>query len=337
VDVIPTWTAPHHFTRIATDVGDAEADAMEPVFTYVLASCELSTALESHDPIGRLSDRLGLEWVASLVDRLQDNRPSRLTTFFRDEAGIGSPGQPSWNASTGQPYADRIPDEIAADFLANSLPRLHEFAIYLAPLTAELAVAADLREPPNLARVNYPGGESGFQAAEGLLETYAPKLRYTALRNPHGNVVWGLAFDNLASRIAAELFELFATRPQIRRCHFCQRVFVPLAGGSKTTCHAHLWRQRARSKFVTVETCNPQATDTHNAAAHTRERKRRHRAMQREIERFGPDSRRGKIAVRNYDNWIAENGKRRGPKQRPMPPAITRNAHPTTTARAKPL
>jgi hypothetical protein len=330
VDVIPTWTAPHHFTPIAA----AAAATTNPVFTYLLASCELVAALDAADPIERLAQRIGLEWAASNPNEmrapetyadLRKGHPANapdLRTFLAIEAGIGAPGQPSFTAATGKKRAKQIPPSVLANFVANDLPRLWDFAFDIAPLVAELEAAADRREPPDPARVDHP--EGGFQAAGRLLETYAPTLAYTALRTPRGDLVWGLAFDNLASRIAVELFELFATRPQLRRCRYCNRAFAPLPGGSKTACHTHLWRQRGKT-FETVETCSPPPTDAHIAAAHTRERKRRHQAMQREIERHGADSRRAEIARRDFEEWTSANQRRRGPKQRPMPPLVIRD------------
>ena len=141
------------------------------------------------------------------------------------------------------------------------------------------------------------------------------------MSNPQSkHTLWGLTYQNLAERIAAELFEIFTTRPRLHRCRFCNRIFVPRTR-TDTKCRANLWTLRQPSP---LELCIPQdATDNYNAnvaaGQHDRERKRRHQHMRREAQRHGENSARAKRAKDDYAAWIHEHGKLRGPVPRPRP------------------
>src|SRR5262249_51057094 len=152
-----------------------------PVLTYVLTVTELGEA-DLSDDISNVVSRIGYEWIASLVDRVnpQDHpRPSPLTSFIEDFVGIAQPGQPSWKAATGQEHAPSIPQRLL-DRIGPGINDLHEFlATEIKPfLLAELVRAADDRDTPDPARA----GADGVAAAERLLEIYGPRLRLTRMR-----------------------------------------------------------------------------------------------------------------------------------------------------------
>jgi hypothetical protein len=68
---------------------------------------------------------------------------------------------------------------------------------------------------------------------------------------------WGPAFSTVEERIALELFELFVTRPRLRRCRFCRRPF-PLTrdatGTARSTCSAHLYSENTGD---VIQCCSP--------------------------------------------------------------------------------
>lgn len=130
-------------------------------------------------------------------------------------------------------------------------------------------------------------------------------------------------FDDLRQRIAMELFELYATRPELRRCRLCKRVFVP-RGRSETFCRSQLWRSGDPIAFELCLPGDPSAVaKDYNAvvplADHQRERKTRHRKWRRELARAGGDATNKRVmrAKADYDVWIEQHGRTRGPKRHP--------------------
>jgi hypothetical protein len=143
---------------------------------------------------------------------------------------------------------------------------------------------------------------------------------------------WGIDFQNLAERVALELFELFDSRPRLQRCRLCNRIFVPRTTAD-TKCRADLWEL---GQTTALELCNPQyPVDAYYARIlaerHGRERKSRHQQMRRELKRFGEGSPRAERAKAKYEDWILEHGKQRGPAPRPMPDLI-RHGNGTTAS-----
>jgi hypothetical protein len=323
VDIAPVWRTPHHFSRLPVD-GDAHSVGLQPVFTYALLATELGeTDLSKGLPPDAVS-RVGYEWLASLADRLRGDWPrtkSAMTAFLQDEVGIAKPGQDSNKALLGGQHGTILPADQLEAFTETELPRIREFVdLELRPFLPELNRAADNRHPPDPGSVVHPEGD-GLAAALRLMTVYGPQLEPVPLHDPVATrTIWGLAFRNLAERIAVELFEIFATQQRLHRCRFCKRIFVPRTR-TDSKCRADLW---ALGQPSPLEFCIPQhAVDSHNAGVvagqHERERKRRHQQMRREAQRYGENSARAKRAKADYETWLRQHGKQRGPAPHPRP------------------
>ena len=319
------WRTPHHFSRLPVD-GQTPPPSLESVFTYLLLTTELAEAdLTPHGLPTEAVSRIGYEWLASLADVWGD-RPasgppvSALTTFLKNEVGIEMPGQYSNKAVLGQPHATSIPAHELAVFIVTELPRIRDFVdSEIHPFLPELSRAATERRGPDPDAVEHPEG-NGLAAAQRLLEVYPLTFDPVPMRGPKvKRTLWGLTFQNLAQRIAVELFQLFDTQPRLHRCRHCNRVFVPRTR-TDSKCQADLWSPDQPSP---LEFCNQQAVDAHNArflaGEHTRERKRLHQEMRRELKRSGEGSPRAKRAKAKYEAWIQEHGKQRGPAPQPRP------------------
>lgn len=325
VDLVAPWRQPHHFTTLRTPFS-----AEEPrfVFTYMLATTELTRALAEPEPTPTLFARLGAEWVSSPADSGPGSGKSALSRFVKEKAGIANPGQDSAPALLGLEHSFDIPEHVLEDFVSHDLRRLTEFAdLELAPLVRELERAADAREPPDPAHVKTAEGH-GLEAARRFLEieTYTPSFKPVPLRSPDGRAWWGLCYENLAQRISAELFELFTARPRLRRCRFCNRVFVPRTR-NEGSCRAYLWPLGQKEA---IEFCDQEAVEAYNRRAtdeglrHERERKRLHIAWRREQRRSeqngsGQNSPRAQRKKKELDDYMAAHEKQRGPRPRTEP------------------
>jgi hypothetical protein len=288
-----------------------------------LLTTELAEAdLTPHGLPAEAVSRIGYEWLASLADRLRGGQTeSGLTTFLREEVGIEQPGQDSNKAVVGDPHATSIPADELAVFIVTELPRIRDFVeVEIHPFLPELSRAADERRRLDPNAVKHTEG-NGLAAAQRLLSVYRPSFDPVRMRGPKiKRSLWGLTFQNLAQRIAVELFQLFDTQPRLHRCRHCNRVFVPRTR-TDSKCQADLW---TRGQPSPLEFCIPQqAVNAHNAGVlagqHTRERKRLHQQMRREIKRSGEGSPRAERAKANYEAWVLKHGKQRGPAPQPRP------------------
>jgi hypothetical protein len=154
-------------------------------------------------------------------------------------------------------------------------------------------------------------------------EAYGPSFRPKSLRRGE-RVDWAQSFTHLRERCALELFELYASRPRLRRCVYCRSVFVPTR--DERSCRWNLWRWPAspgdaplrlcaesRQEEVTKATRQPDARLVH-ARARKRLWARYDRARRAAIGRGeDPETNRVVIAARNaLRDYVEGAGVRRG-------------------------
>jgi len=154
-------------------------------------------------------------------------------------------------------------------------------------------------------------------------------------------IVWGQTFGHILERAAAEVFELYATRARVRRCRFCNSVFVPRRG--EHVCRWNLWSVPMRVGDPALRLCSPEraaevardAQPQSARAAYDKERKRlwaRYDRAKKAAIDFGenPDtSSPVRNAAKALSEFIAQNGPTRGRPRTRTDPANIRD-DPTT-------
>jgi hypothetical protein len=249
-----TWLTPYGFTFLHRGNKDL---VPVPAFTYQLVSMELArTDLDGAD-----TPRLGYEGIAALL-------------------GIPPP------VALGKPEAyfhpkPVDPDAVAA-FAAAAKPRLAS-AIddwCLRPLISELERAADSATSPDPANIAVKAIGDALDVAVRMIEGRRTPHRPVRMRREQRHV-WALVFDDLAQRVAVELFELFETRPKLVRCRFCDRVFVDKTGQTRDACRAYVWNAHTHDH---IEFCSSRV-DEHNARAKDTEKRRKAKAFSAAVSR----------------------------------------------------
>ena len=265
MELVPTWRTPHHLTAL---LPKRKRPAVS-VVTYSLVSVELVRA-DLRTPGG--VNRLGYEWLAQLagpaatpLEALEKELGIRspLEAFLQKELGIRSPGH-RWQPPT--PARNDASTLLrAAELFEPLVPRIEEWQQlwYLEPLVEEIERAADERDRLDASRVRVTDIGDAIAVAQRLRDA-TPGLNLKPMRRQSDDrELLGPHFSTLEQRIAYELFELFWTRPRLRRCRFCRRPFPASrdAGGTaRSTCSAHLYSDTTGK---VLEFCSPKVL-THN-------------------------------------------------------------------------
>jgi len=79
-----------------------------------------------------------------------------------------------------------------------------------------------------------------MRAAALVTGTHGPRIQYATYREPkHSRTIYGFRTNTLLERLALEVQDLYMHRPRLRRCVFCDAVFVP--GNNELNCRWALW------------------------------------------------------------------------------------------------
>jgi hypothetical protein len=88
-----------------------------------------------------------------------------------------------------------------------------------------------------------------------LISERGPRVTRPRRLRRGDRVVWGQTFAHLLERAATEIFELHATHTRVRRCRFCNSVFVPRR--DEQVCKWNLWRAPVQVGEPALRLCDP--------------------------------------------------------------------------------
>jgi hypothetical protein len=303
---------PHHFTQVPIE-GDPLLSVergrkriefpLPALFTYGLLATEFVRPLED------LGSTIGFEWLASVADRLRledgKRNPSRLTRWMNTRLELKVPGQPSPQGLFGETdYATHLPRRELDAFKREEGPRLETVRGWL-----------NVEYIPHLRKTAARKGRlsiSNLDHAERFLSVHEPRLSPTRFQMG-AQAVRGLAYPDLLSRLAAELYELYLFEAPLRECRHCGRIFAPRK--SEASCRSHQWLipYRISGKPIHIAGCAPEPDAR---TARDREQNRLYMAA----NRAGPKSK----ASREYAEWMKHNALPVGRPQKPYRPDVLR-------------
>jgi hypothetical protein len=313
VTVLPTWRLPHLFLHIRA----ARERLPDPanVFTYGLLLPEVLRVDSFADQ--RVRMRVGVGWLGTLLDRDplgHANPPPQgpLTRFFAEQ-----PIAAVFNLKRG----DLLPKAI-----------LHALASPAAQVAREDVEHAFGRFARDINTAADKGARPSANLATDaalVTGTHGPRAAFATFREPKGGrTVYGFRADTLSERLALEVQDLYLHRPRLRRCVFCDAVFVPR--NNELNCR---WALHDASSHDPLEQC---ATDemieqwntTHSDASKTsdserdrdRERKRIDQRVYRALKKTGNDFKHPDVerVLAEREAFKDHNVKKRGPKGRPV-------------------
>ena len=114
---------------------------------------------------------------------------------------------------------------------------------------------------------------SPTEGVRRFAEVYGPSFQPRRLRRGE-RVEWGQSFTHLLERCALELFELYASRPRLRRCVYCRSVFVPRR--NERSCRWNLWRWPASPGDTPLRLCAESRQAAVTKATQQPDERRRH-------------------------------------------------------------
>jgi hypothetical protein len=164
------------------------------------------------------------------------------------------------------PSDESTPDSTLANRLAEFVA--NEFA----PLVASILDAADAS-----GRLDAPVS----RGVRRLIDVYGPKGLHPVRLSRDGKTTWGHRHDTLIERAAVEIFELHASHARLRRCIYCNSVYVPRR--DERYCQWNIWPTLRTLEDPPLRLCSPErhkairerSTEPADVlVAHTRERKR---------------------------------------------------------------
>jgi hypothetical protein len=310
-DFLPVWAQPHRFALLE--------QRQRAVFTFGLALREVRV-LRSVKGVRAFARRWGYEWLAGLSAGVQKEtrRPlptSELETFLREEHGIAGPNELDGNVIADLDY-DRLREP--SDALLRSFAETHGALIREWSRKAFTMVDVNLRVWAE-ARERVAEGKAAA-ARRRLILTQMPHL-LTSVRAIDGASRWARQYSSLYERVALELEDLVLRRPKPRICPLCNEVFIALRP-AQSICGNQVWDALSGQL---VRRCTP-GTETAvygaaEAAEYRKRRKTQWARMDRALKTYGPDDRRTKRAVKEFDSWRRENPP-------PRPPGRPRTATP---------
>jgi hypothetical protein len=172
-------------------------------------------------------------------------------------------------------------------------------------------------------------GQPVSEEVLAFIEAYGPSRSRPRRLLREGRVLWGHRFEHLLERVAVELFELYALNARVRRCRYCNSVFVPRR--DERFCRWNLWRSPVRLGDPPLRYCSKERAEAsartarkpNRETAYTRERKRLNTKLARERKRAienGQDpaqNARVKAAEGELAGYVAEYGPPRGRPKNP--------------------
>jgi hypothetical protein len=161
---------------------------------------------------------------------------------------------------------------VASRKLEILVPQLRDFvtrelAALVTPILATATANASISDNPS-------------EDVLSLIGRYGPSSPRPRRLRHNDRVVWGQTFAHILERASAEVFELYATNARVRRCRFCNSVFVPRR--DEHVCRWNIWavpmlvgdpalRLCSEQRSADVEKSNQPASER---AAYERERRR---------------------------------------------------------------
>jgi hypothetical protein len=265
--------------------------------------------------------RVGVGWLGTLLDR--------------DPLGRADP--PPQGPVSGFFAQRTIEDHFRPD-RAGLLPRsvLDALASPAARVAQEDVDRAFGRFASDISAAARTGGRpSKHFANEAMLKTgtHGPRVVLETYRDPkRGRTVYGFRTKTLLERLALEVQDLYLRRPRIRRCVFCDALFVPRS--NELNCRWTLWdakTHKAVQQCATAEMTESWITAHASASGASeidrdreRERKRIDQRVFRALRRSGnnfehPDV---KNALAEREAFQDHFAKKRGPRGRPEAAAV---------------
>jgi hypothetical protein len=210
------------------------------------------------------------------------------------------------------PGESRPPDSVLARRLAEIVD--NNFAAAVAPILSAADASTHL-------------GEDVTPGVRRLVDVFGPKGVHPTKLIREGKTIWGHRCDTVIERAALEVFELYATRARLRRCIYCNSVYVPRR--DERHCQWSIWPSGTKLGDTPLRVCSSarqtamqQATRRVDPSmAHTRERKRLYaiemRARKAAVERGeDPDTALSVVRARQARlKFLNESGVRRGRRQ----------------------
>ena len=329
VTVFPTWRLPHSFLHIRA-AREALPDTRN-VFTYGLLLPEILRVDSLADQ--RMRMRVGVQWLGTLLDRdplgLADQPPEGPVSRFFGEMTIGTALNPNRRVLLPKGVLEALQAPAARPARDDVV---HTFAGYARDVDA--AARKGTRPSAKLAK-----------DAALVTGTHGPRVAFARFREPTaGRTVYGFRIKTLFERLALEVQDIYLHRPRLRRCVFCDAVFVPRA--NELNCRWALWDAATHQPLAqcATEEMVEQWNTTHADAlknsdrerARERERKRIDQRVYRALKKTGndfkhPDVKRALAEREAFQDHFAE---KRGPKGRPVPAAIDDLPTPTDSVNA---
>jgi hypothetical protein len=316
VDFAPSWLTPLHFTRLADERSTGLPATPKFLMTYGPFADDLVRAAEARaftdaDRLTGVLRSIGAEWIASFADEL-DSHPSPITGALRRDAGLATPGHPFPGLVLRRGPWPTLSRETISRFCANAGKQLESFCEYdLGWLIAPLRQAAESGDRPR----------ATSDIREWLLDRLVLDRATITPATLAGRSVMTLEFPDLRQWVLYELVDIYESRPLIRQCRLCFRLFVPSRKGD-TRCRRFRWERRPGGRAVLLERCV--LTEVHEQDSHRREYKRLRQRAVREVERYGSEHPRALRALNEFEAWKGKHLRPRGPKPREVQPPVLR-------------
>jgi hypothetical protein len=316
VTVSPTWLVPHSFVHIRA----ARERLPDPanVFGYGLLLPEVLRTVTLADPRTRM--RVGVSWLGTLLDR--------------DPLGLADPPP---KGPVSRFFAERTIEAVFNPKRGGLLPKsiLNALAAPAARVAQEDVSRAFGRFAYDIEQTSRTGTRPSMKLARDaalITGTHGPRIAFANYRDPkRGRTVYGFHAKTLFERLALEVQDLYLRRPMLRRCVFCDAVFVPRQ--NELNCRWALWDAETHRRLA--ECATEEMVDHWNAthagtsrsdSERDRERERKridqrvHRALRRAGNNYHDPEVQNALAEREAfkDHFL----KRRGPKGRPEAAAV---------------
>jgi hypothetical protein len=296
--LLPVWAHPHTSWRLA------ENDWPRPQFTFGLALPEVFR-LGSAAGVRAVGSYWGYEWLTGLSAGVHQETntplpPNELERFLAERHGVTGPNEVNAVYALGQPPAGLPPDEVLEQFATNHGRAIRDWARNaFNGIEARLGGWAKARQAV----------ESGHQwAAERRLKLTAMPTRLVSVNSIDGHLHWARGYATLYERVALELEDLTVRRPRPRICPLCERPFIPLRS-SQRVCANSLWDENTRRPFQRCTFGSDPATfDEAAARLYKTARKTQWARMNRVRNAHGANDPRTHKAIRDWEQWLKDNG-----------------------------